>query len=194
LEKAIQVRHLKRWTFTRLVRTDLLDRGVPWIALMLRDRRTVRDLNLTWSARISTLLSYSLVLSIAVLMRAAASHAQYPVSLALLPPGCLLAILGIHHDFYRFFASARGLRFAAAVVPLHLLYFLYSGLALPLGICAYVRDTRQALRWGAGPAVRPSRLLETGIPGVPPPDARLPSLAVVCAGPEGLFGVESQSP
>ena len=46
LDKGLQVKHLKRWTFWGLVKTDILDRGIPWTELILRDRRMPNDLNL----------------------------------------------------------------------------------------------------------------------------------------------------
>jgi len=70
---------------------------------------------------------------------------------ALLPVAMLLAIVWLHQSFYRFFARVRGAGFALGVLPLHLLFFLYSGLAIPLGYLAYRRDRRQALVEAAGP-------------------------------------------
>ena len=41
----------------------------------------------------------------------------------------VLAVLGLNRDLFAFFARERGLAFATACVPLHLLYYLYSGLS-----------------------------------------------------------------
>jgi cellulose synthase/poly-beta-1,6-N-acetylglucosamine synthase-like glycosyltransferase len=35
LDKTLQVKHLKRWTFWNLLKTDILDRGIPWTELIL---------------------------------------------------------------------------------------------------------------------------------------------------------------
>src|SRR5262245_34196719 len=51
LNPAIQVTHLKRWTLRGWLRTDLLDRGVPWLLLMLRDRTMPADLNVSRAHR-----------------------------------------------------------------------------------------------------------------------------------------------
>jgi cellulose synthase/poly-beta-1,6-N-acetylglucosamine synthase-like glycosyltransferase len=61
LDRALQVTHLKRWTFWNLVKTDVLDRGIPWTELILRDRLMPNDLNLQLSQRVSVALVFILV-------------------------------------------------------------------------------------------------------------------------------------
>lgn len=56
LDHQLQVKHLKRWTLTNMVRTDVLDRGIPWTRLILRAGRMPDDLNLRWTQRLSVLL------------------------------------------------------------------------------------------------------------------------------------------
>jgi glycosyltransferase involved in cell wall biosynthesis len=63
LDKDLRVKHLKRWTFWKLVRTDVMDRGIPWTELILRDRSMPNDLNLQISQRISVALAFLLLLS-----------------------------------------------------------------------------------------------------------------------------------
>lgn len=53
LVKAMQARHLKRWTFRELLRSDILERAVPWSRLILAEPRASKDLNLNRSARLS---------------------------------------------------------------------------------------------------------------------------------------------
>ena len=60
LDKTLQVKHLKRWTFWNLLKTDIVDRGIPWTELILRDRRMPNDLNVQISERISVALSFIL--------------------------------------------------------------------------------------------------------------------------------------
>ena len=60
LDPEIQVKHLKRWTFWGLVKTDVLDRGIPWTELILRDRHMPNDLNVQLSQRVSVALSFVL--------------------------------------------------------------------------------------------------------------------------------------
>ncbi len=63
LDKDLRVKHLKRWTFWKLVRTDVMDRGIPWTELILRDRSMPNDLNLQISQRVSVALAFLLFLS-----------------------------------------------------------------------------------------------------------------------------------
>ncbi len=65
LDKDLLVTHLKRWTFWGLLKTDILDRGVPWTELILRDRYMPNDLNLELSQRVSVALAF-LLLGLAV--------------------------------------------------------------------------------------------------------------------------------
>lgn len=60
LDRSIQVKHLKRWTFWGLVKTDILSRGIPWTELILRDRHMPNDLNVQLSQRVSVALTFVL--------------------------------------------------------------------------------------------------------------------------------------
>jgi glycosyltransferase involved in cell wall biosynthesis len=61
LDSNMVVKHLKRWSFINLVKTDIVDRGIPWTELILRDRRFPNDLNLQLSQRVSTALVFLLI-------------------------------------------------------------------------------------------------------------------------------------
>jgi glycosyltransferase involved in cell wall biosynthesis len=61
LDTSIMVKHLKRWSFFGLVKTDILDRGIPWTELILRDRKLPNDLNLQLSQRVSVALVFLLI-------------------------------------------------------------------------------------------------------------------------------------
>jgi len=58
LDKNLHVKHLKAWSFWRLVKTDIFDRGIPWTELILRDSNMPNDLNVQISQRISVALVY----------------------------------------------------------------------------------------------------------------------------------------
>src|ERR1044072_1923069 len=53
LDKSIQVKHLKRWTLTSLIHTDIFRRAVPWSRLIMETGRLENDLNLSWHDRAS---------------------------------------------------------------------------------------------------------------------------------------------
>ena len=67
LDKGLRVKHLKAWSFWRLVKTDIVDRGIPWTELILRDSNMPNDLNLQISQRISVALVAMMLLAVGAL-------------------------------------------------------------------------------------------------------------------------------
>jgi len=229
LNKQIQVKHLKRWTLWGIIRSDTIDRGIPWTQLILQRRVLPNNLNLHVSQRVSALLA-SLLVALLVFVTVHEGMIRLPLLIALfglmvakwssqpphyqlegaagaasalltgglaiatvaageigmLPaiglfPGgvlagrvlpshgsvsasislgavvlgfaivlaqllsragwsvaagslvLLLALLALNYRFYRFFVRKRGLPFAAAIVPFHLVYFVYSMAAFAVG-------------------------------------------------------------
>jgi glycosyltransferase involved in cell wall biosynthesis len=130
LQKQIQVKHLKCWTFWGLLKTDIFDRGLPWTVIMLRDKNFPRDLNLKPSQRVSGIL--------ACLLLPSAALPIFSLAFLPLPFFILTVILLINLDFYRFFVQKRGVLFAAKVFPMHILYYLYSGISVALGALSYL--------------------------------------------------------
>jgi GT2 family glycosyltransferase len=61
LDPDLVVKHLKQWTFWGLVKTDILDRAIPWTELILRDGRMPNDLNIQLSQRVSVALVFLLI-------------------------------------------------------------------------------------------------------------------------------------
>jgi GT2 family glycosyltransferase len=61
LVKEIQVKHMKRWTLRSIIKTDVLQRGIPWTLLLLREGQMPNDLNLKHSQRLSGLLAGGLL-------------------------------------------------------------------------------------------------------------------------------------
>ncbi|MGA3098109.1 MAG: glycosyltransferase family 2 protein [Bryobacteraceae bacterium] len=138
LDPRIQCTHLKKWTFWGLVKTDVLQRGVPWTELILRTRFLPDDLNLAWSQRISVALTAPL----AVLLGAGlwqAAHGQAPITALVGAAGIPALVAALNYRFHRFLHSRRGWRFSLLAVPLLLAYYFYCGLAFALGLAAYAR-------------------------------------------------------
>jgi len=61
LDRELQVTHLKRWSLWSIVRTDIVDRGIPWTELILRKHFMPNDLNLRVSQRVSVPIAFLLV-------------------------------------------------------------------------------------------------------------------------------------
>ena len=120
LDKDLRGKHLKSWNFVSLIRTDIVARAQPWARLILETRTMPNDLNLKWRARVSFAL---VALSILLLLTA-------PIwpELILAASVALFSVAILNRDLYAFFYRQGGALFAAACIPLHLLYYLYSGL------------------------------------------------------------------
>lgn len=129
LDPAIQGTHLKRWTLSQIVAGDVLNRGAPWMALLL-ERRSVGagTLNIGIQEKVMTGLAVAGTLAIPA--------AALTGNRALLSLGgaSLLAVLAGNAPMIRWFARVRGRRFAAAVLPLRLLYYLLNGVSVGLAL------------------------------------------------------------
>jgi glycosyltransferase involved in cell wall biosynthesis len=132
LARQVQVKHLKAWTLAGLVRSDILDRGIPWTRLMLRDGVFRNDLNLQSHNRISVVVVYGLLAALAAWL--------------LFPPAIWLAIglagllFWLNLNLYRFFYRKRGLFFALQVIPLHWLYYIYNAISFGCGLLLHWRE------------------------------------------------------
>jgi GT2 family glycosyltransferase len=125
LDAGVQCTHLKRWTLSNLISTDLWCRGVPWTRLMLRARRLESGLNVSREQRASVALAGATGL--------AAVAAFWVPWLWLAVAALVLAVTFLNRRFYQFFVSERGIVFAVRTVPLHWLYFIICGLSVVLG-------------------------------------------------------------
>lgn len=135
LDRSLVVKHLKKWTFWGLLKTDILDRGIPWTELILRDRNMPNDLNLHLSQRVSVALVFLLL---SLMMLIAVEWRGY-----FLTP--LLAILFIVAGRYWVEGTAgRRKRSVVAVVTLSvaaiagLAYAYHMLVLIPLALLAYV--------------------------------------------------------
>jgi GT2 family glycosyltransferase len=126
LDPAIQGKHLKRWTLGSMVSTDLLRRGSPWVQLLLDRSADSTTLNLGWRHRASAAASVGCV---------AALLARKPK----LAGAALAVMFCLNTDFYALLYEKRGLRQAAAGVPLHLLHHIVSVAAVPVGLSQHLR-------------------------------------------------------
>jgi GT2 family glycosyltransferase len=121
LDKSLQCMHLKRWTLRSIIHTDVIRRAIPWSRLILESGEAPDDLNVSGSQKASVALiglaGLFLLMSLARL------------ELLMLAVGCVAVTIILNRDLYAFFRRAGGISFAAACIPLHLLYFMYCGLS-----------------------------------------------------------------
>jgi GT2 family glycosyltransferase len=133
LEPPIQGKHLKRWTFRSSVVSDIRDRGIPWTQLLARYEMH-DDLNVT--------VEYRACVAVAALMvMCTLASVRWP--LLLVPAiAAIVALWLLDRPYYQFFARRRGLAFAIAWFPIHILHHLCNGLSFVIGMFL-----RQARRW-----------------------------------------------
>lgn len=130
LRPEIQVTHLKHWTFFGVVRTDIRDRGIPWSRL-LAQRGTMLSsatLNLKTTEKLNTVLVWL------ALMALFASLVLLDVRWLALSLALLVPVVALNHALIGFFARTRGVLFAMAIVPVHLLYYLLNGISFAVGL------------------------------------------------------------
>jgi cellulose synthase/poly-beta-1,6-N-acetylglucosamine synthase-like glycosyltransferase len=159
LDPAIQASHLKRWTLGSVIRTDVVDRGVPWVRLLLQGRRPRGrpTLNLR---RLEQLLTG--MTGVAIVALAVGLVLREPRWL--LGSGVIVAgIVGADWRLLVWLASRRGWLFALRAIPLRLLYFVLNvvsvGLALtPLWARRLSRPAHHI------PAVSLAQPAERGVP------------------------------
>ncbi|HTF88388.1 MAG TPA: glycosyltransferase [Planctomycetota bacterium] len=127
LAPQIQVKHLKRWRLAEMVRVDVVCRAIPWTHLLCERPGTGADLNLARAQKLCVALVFLALASLPVAIVAGAlGHGWWWL---LAPLVLLLPVLWINRGFYALLARLRGVSFLLAGVALHLLYYLYAGLA-----------------------------------------------------------------
>ena len=132
LDPTLAVCHLKRWTLWSMLKSDVLDRGIPWTQLIHRyGQLGTSDLNVKTTYRLSVVAAY-----LAVLFALGGLLLDARLFAAALPPLALLTYWG--WDYYGFFAGKRGLTFALRVFPLHLLTHLYNGVSFVVGTALFL--------------------------------------------------------
>jgi len=121
LDRHLLGTHLKRWTLRSVIRTDVFRRAIPWTRLNLERHVAPDDLNIKKSQKFSVLLAALAFLSLPLAF----------VDPWFLAAGGLAAagIVAVNLHLFRFFHRRRGPVFALQCVPLHLLYFFYSGVS-----------------------------------------------------------------
>jgi GT2 family glycosyltransferase len=127
LDPSIQVQHLKCWTFVKMIKTDIFDRGIPWARLILREGRMPNDLNLRWSQRLSVAMAFLLLGSLGL--------GEAGTAL-----GAFFALICLNLSFYFFLRERRGVLFAVRAAPFLILFHVYSGIAFLLGTGLHLRS------------------------------------------------------
>lgn len=137
--RRLVVKHAKRWTFAGMLRSDILDRAIPWTVLQLTYGRIVNDLNVSRPQRAAAF--FTCLAALLGVLGFCSPWFLAGTAAALLP------VIGWNHRLYRFYRDRGGWWFCLRAVAMHWLYYLYSTLAFGLGWLKYLsrrRGTRGA--------------------------------------------------
>jgi hypothetical protein len=136
LRSTLQGTHLKRWSLGAMVLSDIRDRGVPWMMLLLERRSVPAVLNLGWRHRLSA----------ALVLAAIAGALVGPV-----PALCALAaFVALNLSFYRLLAHRGGVSLALLGPLLHVVHYASALVAVPAGVGAHLAARARARRRPAG--------------------------------------------
>jgi hypothetical protein len=133
LDPDLRCTHMKPWTLASMVRTDLLNRGVPWVGLLVAKRRVPAALNLRWRHRLS---AACWVVALASLLRGRRAT----------PLAALSVTAWLNRSFYALLRGRHGQRHALLGFLLHGLHHLTAVASVPVGVVVYVRDRRAGRR------------------------------------------------
>ena len=168
LDKGLQVKHLKRLRFWTVMKTDLVDRAIPWTLLILRSNQMPADLNLKLGQRFSVLASGWAVLALILsVVSANAVGTRTAAFLVLSAAVAALAVATLNRDFYRYLARVRSPWFSLRAFPLHCLYFLCGGAGFAAGLTSHVWSRLPLQNRGADkplctdPAASPGELVSS---------------------------------
>lgn len=133
LDPAIQACHLKRWTLSDVVQTDLKHRGVPWTRLILHEGSSDagNTLNVSPINRLCVALTW---LAFGALPAAFVFRSWWPVLVAAVAISIVIALNG---RFLNTVRRAAGWRAALGSVPLHVMFYFSNGLSAMSGALAY---------------------------------------------------------
>jgi hypothetical protein len=116
----VQVTHLKKWTLSSWLRSDIQDRAIPWTRLILSSSHLPSELNLDLKGRVSAVIAWLSVGFFFAGLRAPTAWIVTFLGLALLT--------SLNVDLYRLFYRKGGILFALCSYCLHMIYYLYSSL------------------------------------------------------------------
>ncbi|MDD5774261.1 MAG: glycosyltransferase [bacterium] len=132
LLKELQVTHLKKYSFFSLLKSDLLERAIPWAELMLKYKVFKNDLNLKDQYIASALVSWMILSSLALTI---AKPWFYYIFLALV---FVFALLNI--KFFIFSLKEKGFIFMLKSIIMLYIYYIYSAFGFVLGVLNYTNS------------------------------------------------------
>ncbi|WP_406693482.1 glycosyltransferase family A protein [Singulisphaera sp. Ch08] len=136
LARDVQATHLKRWSLGSVIKTDIFQRGVPWMLLMKRSGIVETDLNVKNDQK--------LCVAAAGLMSLALLVAPWRPEMLAIVVACLALIVFMNRHFYRFLSRRRGWLFASASLSLHYLYYCCCGISVVIALTLWHLSIRRS--------------------------------------------------
>ena len=136
----LQGTHLKHWRLGNLLRTDVLQRALPWSRLMLERNDLVDDLNVSRGERLRAVVALLTVVDVLLVLLGLAPWWTIVLWLA-------LAIL-VNLRLFNLFRRRRGTFFGVMGVLFHQIYYVYSSAAFVW--CWLVHNTHRLGRRNRG--------------------------------------------
>ena len=136
LNKQILVKHMKRWSFLDMLRTDIFRRAATWTEMILRFHSIPNDLNVCVSQRVAVVVVFLLPLALLGFLW------QPAIADAVFLGGLLAVYTSLTWPLLAFFARRRGPVFALRCLPLFALYNLCCGLGCALGVGRHLLRNR----------------------------------------------------
>jgi hypothetical protein len=159
LNPDIQGTHLKRWTLSSVITTDIVYRGVPWVRLLLRGRRPPGRATLNVRVAEQVLTGLTGVALASLVVGLALGHVGWLTGSGL----AVSAVIAGDWRFVRWLATRRGWLFAVSVMPLRLLYFGLNVVAVGLALVPVSWRRRESLP----NSVHPGGWVATAVPRGP---------------------------
>jgi GT2 family glycosyltransferase len=159
LARDVLATHMKRWTLREMVRTDIFSRGVPWTILLKRTGTIETDLNVKLDQKASVVLT-----GVALLATLACLITTWAGVIAL---ASVAAIAVLNRKFLGFLTRRKGLTFACAALPLHLIYYCCCGLSVVIAQYYWYTKPRDHTPIPSTPGTRTDR----GTASIPRPAA-----------------------
>jgi GT2 family glycosyltransferase len=159
LARDVLATHLKRWSLSEMVRTDIFRRGVPWMLLLKRTGTVETDLNVKADQKASVALTGLAVA--AALGCAVTPWAAIGVLVA------VAAIVALNRELFGFLIRRKGLAFSCAAMPLHLLYYCCCCGSVVIALYLWHARLGRHARARLAPHARPDR----GVTSLPVPAA-----------------------
>jgi len=131
LNKRIQVTHCKTYSLLGLIKSDVLNRAIPWTRIMVSKWVFKNDLNTRIHHVISVPVSFLILILIPL-------SVPFPLGIPILVL-LMASLLALNHSFLMFVFREKGAAFTLQTVIMSWFGYLYSGAGLVLALLPYAR-------------------------------------------------------